>query len=197
MEQGLVLREIKESDVTTKLSLGSEKYTPLKTFLKKSAYDFHFNEIAKTYVLGESSQKEFVIRGYITLMADTITFINNDQKPSETKNAQKYEAFSGVKIARLAIDKSFRGKNYGKTLLDYSITIAKKRIMPHIGCRFIIVNSKEQSVEFYLKAGFKILETKKKLSLPILFLDLFKINNQKVEVDIYDQQKISTQLVTF
>jgi hypothetical protein len=59
-----ILRQIYNSDNTTKLSLGNPSYTPLKIFLQKSAFDFHQYDIAKTYVLVSRDLSSNRVWGY-------------------------------------------------------------------------------------------------------------------------------------
>jgi len=177
--ENLTLRQILSNDDTTKLSLGSEVYTPLKIFLKKSALDFHQYEIAKTYVLvNQVSSSSSRIWGYITLMNSEVV-LNEGQRPQESASTSRYEAFPAVKIARLAIDKALQGNGFGTKMLDWCINHVKLAIMPHVGCRFIVVDAKRDSVSFYEKSGFVLLDTEANRSddHPLMFFDLYKSNS--------------------
>ena len=52
----LFLREIWHADDTRKLSLGHENFAVLKAFLREDAYQFHQENIAKTFVYAGSSE---------------------------------------------------------------------------------------------------------------------------------------------
>lgn len=173
--QGLVFRQIRSTDDRTKLSLGDANYTPLKIFLKKTAWDFHQFEIAKTYVLLNSNISPSRIQGYITLMNSEI-ILNEGQQPIGISD--KYEVFPAVKIARLAIDKIYQGQGFGGMLLDWCINHVKRAIMPNVGCRFLVVDAKKDSIPFYQKNGFTLLDTESNLSdpYPLMFFDLYKMN---------------------
>lgn len=173
----IILRQIECNDNTSKLSLGKSEYTPLKTFLKKNAFDFHQCEIAKTYVLVDENSVSQRIWGYITLMNSEI-LLNEGQRPQETSNTSKYEAFPAVKIARLAIDKGLQGSGYGAKLLNWCIGHVKLAIMPYVGCRFLVVDAKSDSVAFYQKSGFELLNIDKKYTEehPMMFFDLYQNN---------------------
>lgn len=176
MSEELHLREIRSDDIRSKLSLGAAEFTPLKIFLNKSAVDFHQLNIAKTYVLADKNTlNKAKVWGYVSLMSSEI-MLDTDHRPCENSNAPRYEVFPAVKIARLAVDKNLQGKGYGMVLLGYCSTLVKQLIMPHIGCRFLVVDSKVTAVPFYKKAGFTLLETaieQRNLS-SMLFLDLHK-----------------------
>lgn len=171
----LILRQINSSDDNSKLSLGNADHLPLKTFLKKNALHFHQYEIAKTYVLVNENLTLSRIWGYITLMNSEIV-LNEDQRPQETTATLRYEAFPAVKIARLAIDKNLQGKGYGKMILGWCVNHIKLTVMANVGCRFLVVDAKRNSVPFYQKSGFTLLNTESNFTdeHPLMFFDLHK-----------------------
>lgn len=170
-----VLRQIRPTDNAAKFSLGDAYHTPLKIFLKKNAFDFHQYEIAKTFVLVNQKLFPDKIWAYITLMNSEI-ILNEGQRPQETSAALKYEAFPAVKIARLAVDKTLQGKGFGRMLLDWCINHIQLSIMPHIGCRFLVVDAKRDSISFYQRGGFTLLNTEFNYSdeHPLMFFDLYQ-----------------------
>lgn len=172
----LLLRPIESTDDASKLSLGKSQYVPLKTFLKKTAFEFHQYEIAKTFVLVNQNETPRIF-GYITLMSSEI-ILNEGQRPSESSATIKYEAFSAVKIARLAIDQSLQSKGFGRKLLDWCINHVQLTVMPNIGCRFLVVDAKRDSIGFYEKNGFTLLDTTSNHTdeHPLMFFDLHKSN---------------------
>ena len=102
--------------------------------------------------------------------------LNEGQRPQETTATSRYEAFPAVKIARLAIDKNLQGKGFGSMIMDWCINHVRLAIMPHVGCRFIVVDAKRESVTFYEKFGFILLNThdNHKDEHPLMFFDLYK-----------------------
>ncbi len=175
VQDQLELRAIKSTDNLKKLSLGSSTYTPLKTFLKKAALDFHQNDIAKTYVLAEVDTNPGKVWGYVTLMNSEV-ILNEDQKPKNISAIEKYEVFPAVKIARLAIDKSLQGAGFGRGMIDWSVSVTKEKVMPYVGCRFLVVDAKKDSVSFYEKLGFELLDTERNKAddSPLMFFDVYK-----------------------
>ncbi len=162
------LRPIQEGDILNRLSLGKESYTPLKIFLRKAALNFHQNNVAKTYVMADETAR---VWGYVTLMNSEI-ILNENQKPEELYDPTRYEAFPAVKIARLAIDKSMQGQGYGKDMLEWVITLVRDKISPFVGCRFLVVDAKQDSISFYQKSGFNLLDIEAMDDHPPMFLDL-------------------------
>lgn len=169
--QDLQLRPINENDKLSKLSLGHKSLTPLKIFLRKAALNFHRNNIAKTYVLVDDTMR---VWGYITLMSSEI-ILNENQRPQEIYASTRYEAFPAVKIARLAIDKALQGQGYGKELLSWAITLVRDKVSSCIGCRFLVVDAKKDSILFYKKVGFNLFPIPQPDEHPLMFLDLYHL----------------------
>lgn len=175
MPSEIIIREIAPGDNVTGLSLGDQEYVALKIFLKKDAKRFHKSNIAKTYCLVERSQNPSRVWGYITLLCSEIK-IEDCQRPEDCVG-MRYDSYPAVKIARLAVDNELKGNGLGTNLVDFSVSLVQKIIMPKVGCRFLVVDSKKEAVKFYLQAGFTLLntETNKAAEHPILFMDLHKL----------------------
>ena len=165
----LVLREIEPGDKTARFSLGAAEYAPLKTFLKKQAKQYHAQSVTRTYVLVNLEDESVV--AFVSLVCSEVGL--KEEKPIQNFPYN----YPCVKIVRLAVDQKFKGNKLGSKLVDWSISIAKERIMPHVGCRFIVVDSKKSAVPFYEKCGFTLLDTAKNKTAPhpILYIDLHKI----------------------
>lgn len=91
----------------------------------------------------------------------------------------RYPNYPAVKIARLAVDSDLResGLKLGKQLVDLAVAIASEIVAEHVGCRFVVVDSKKDAVKFYEKMGFTLLDTEENKSRrePVLFVDLMKL----------------------
>jgi predicted GNAT family N-acyltransferase len=89
----------------------------------------------------------------------------------------RFGEFPAVKIARLAVDQTVRKQYLGKKLVDWALAITKSYVMPNVGCRFMTVDSKRESIEFYEKCGFTMLNTahNKAEPHPLMYIDLGKI----------------------
>ena len=173
MPDNFDLRPIASNDRLNGLSLGDEKFTPLKIFLQRHAKTLEAQSLARTYGLFAAGDSK--ILGYITLVCREIV-ADADEVNLTTDPAYRYRHYPAVKIARLAVDKSVRKNGLGKLLIELALGIAKDRISPAVGCRFIVVDSKQEAVEFYQKRGFTLIgtEANRKRSDPILFIDLNK-----------------------
>lgn len=173
----LVIKKISLTDNFSKFSLGNPKFTALKTFLQKHAFDFHRYEIAKTFVLVNPDLSPQRVWGYISLMNSEIK-LSESLRPNESSKATKYDIFPAVKIARLALDKSLHNQGIGRRILDWCITHVQDRVMPEVGCRFLVVDSKRESISFYKNGGFKLLERVNRPDdeHPLMYIDLYEAN---------------------
>lgn len=169
----IFLREIRSTDNTKLLSLGHANFAGLKTFLKKDAWQFHQENIAKTFVYVDSNDDGARIYGYVSLTCSSIE-LEDGQKPEEPVRANGYPAHPAVKIVRLAIDKTIQRMGFGEQLMDWTIAHVTDQIMPKVGCRYLIVDSKKESIAFYEKSGFILVnsEVNRAAEHPMMFIDL-------------------------
>jgi GNAT superfamily N-acetyltransferase len=170
--QDVVFREIRPDDSVSGLSLGDAEFAPLKAFLRKCARRYHKECLAKTYVYATTDVPARVV-AYVSLICSQIEV---DGGLPAVEDYQ-YKDVPAVKVARLAVDHRYRGNQLGKKLVSVAIALAKEQVMPHVGCRFLVVDSKSGSVEFYKKRGFILLDTEnnKRRPSPVMFLDLWKL----------------------
>lgn len=173
MDQLYSLRPILHEDKTKSLSLGQKDHKPLKFFLKNDALNFHLDNIVKTYVLVDQTNR---VWAYISLMCSQLK-LEEDQRVKKGTNFNRYEIYPAIKIVRLAVDQALQGQGYGSKLITFAIATSKDLIMPHIGCRFLMVDSKNGAIPFYEKIGFKLLDSEENKSKehPILFMDLHPV----------------------
>ena len=147
----LELRELDQGDGCSALSLGDAAFTPLKIFLKKEAKKLHKSNLARTFVVAKSGETK--VMGYVTTLCTQISVQQfQEQVPIEEF---KYKDYPAIKLARLAVNADLQGKGVGSRLVDFIVGLAVEHVMPHTGCRFLVVDSKPQSVDFYEKKGFK------------------------------------------
>jgi GNAT superfamily N-acetyltransferase len=166
---GLELRLIEQGDRLTGLSTGHADFQPLKTFIQSKAKSFHQQNLARTYGLFEGPK----IVGYLTLVCGEV----DANGAGQAAPGFRYSHYPAIKIARLLIDARLRGQNWGAQLVDFAVGTAKDIICPAVGCRFVVVDAKKQSIGFYERCGFTLLDTDENRSResPVMFLDLHKV----------------------
>ena len=170
--EDVVLREIRPEDGCSGLSLGDAAFQPLKSFLSGSAKRFQTQNLARSYVFATQADKPSVV-AYITLLCSQITIEENEPAVED----YAYSDLPAVKIARLAVDRRHRGNQLGMKLVEFGIAVTRDLVMPHVGCRFIVVDSKQASIGFYRKMGFVLLDTDANRGRPnpVMFLDVGKL----------------------
>lgn len=166
----LELREIGDGDRLTGLSLGDQAFTPLKTFVQRHAKAYAAQMLAKSYGVFEGEK----LVGYVTLVCGQIEVDGGEPAPDVGDAQFEYKHYPAVKIARLAVDRRYRGTGLGRKLVDFSLGLTRDIIASSVGCRFVVLDAKPQSIAFYEKNGFRLIDTKtnRARAEPIMFLDL-------------------------
>lgn len=133
--------------------------------------------VAQTYIAcgREGSAGEHEVFGYITLTCSEVD-IRNGYELKDCPSTSRYDSMPAIKIARLAVDTRYRKRGIGESLLELSLAITLETIAPATGCRFLITDSKLDSVSFYRRFGFQVLnedQLKDPAAHPIMFIDLY------------------------
>ncbi len=135
----------------------------LNDFLKNDALDDQNNLITRTSLCFWNDE----LAGFVALVADTI----EAKAVIDGIERYKYSKYPAIKIARLAVDSRFERKGIGTYLVKIVMGQALS-ICNNIGCRYILVDSKEESTGFYGKYGFKIAEKNKKKDFTPMYLNM-------------------------
>lgn len=124
--------------------------------------------ISRTYL----SLSKNNISGYFSITADTIEVhaINENDGIA----GYPYRKYPSIKIARLAVDKRFERKGIGRYLVLAAIGLALS-VTKIIGCRYLTVDSKPESISFYEKLGFQVVEKYRQNEYPKMYLDMYPI----------------------
>lgn len=173
--EDFILRDLEPGDTVTGFSLGSPEFTALKTFLRRNAKTYHAKNIGRTIVL-TTERQPCRVWGYITLVCSEIR-LDGDNLPDDCDGIMRHPEFPAVKIARCAVVPELRKQDYGSALVQFSIARVKRHIMPQVGCRFLVVDSKPTAVGFYERVGFTMLDTEENRAneTPVMYIDLHKL----------------------
>lgn len=165
----------------TGLSLGDPAFQPLKTFAQRHALTYEKHSLARTYGAFNLAAGGKLL-GYVTLVCgEVVTDESADAPAGGLVEAEGliyfYTQYPAIKIARLAVDRRTRKAGIGTELINLSIGIATEFILPNVGCRFIIVDSKKPAIAFYERLGFTMLDTvaNRERDEPVMFIDLSKL----------------------
>ena len=119
----------------------------LNVYLKCFAYQNDKNGIGKTFVLFDNNQ----LVGFMTLCSASINF----EEAPRGLNLPKYP-IPAIKIARLAVDKRFQGKGYGKSAAEAAIQILKAA-SPEMPIKLATEKGNEKARRLYTSLGFRLL----------------------------------------
>lgn len=137
----------------------------LNNFLKDDALNAQRNMTSVTYLC---FLKEAII-GFFTLAAATIEVKSIDGPPLDGYMPKTYPC---IKLARLAIDEKYAGKDFGTYLMLWTMGKFEK-ISKEIGCRYLTVDSKSESIGFYEKNDFILVKKTINKKHPTLYLDMY------------------------
>lgn len=102
------------------------------------------HHVGVTYVAVEEDR----IHGFVTVSPATL---DAEDLPSG-RRPPPYPV-PVLRIARLAVDASARGRGLGKALLRFGVELAEK-MMEELGCVGLLVDAKPDAVSFYERYGF-------------------------------------------
>ena len=150
----------------------------LNDFLFNEATPYQKELLATTFVMENDEQT----LGYYSLLNDSLQlkeemFTSKSQFRNFLRELVPYpkrhlKTIPALKIGRLAIDKTFKGKGLGSVIMANIISKCIK-MNEEQACRLITVDAYKQAVPFYQKMGFKFLiEGDKDDTTRLMFLDL-------------------------
>ena len=153
----------------------------LNDFLFNEATPYQKELLATTFVMENDEQT----LGYYSLLNDSLQlredmFAIKSQFRKFLRELMPYpkrhlKTIPALKIGRLAIDKSFKGKGLGSVIMANIISKCIK-MNKEQACRLITVDAYKQAIPFYQKMGFKFLtEDDKNDTTRLMFLDLANI----------------------
>ena len=136
---------------------------PLDAWLRQTAQQHQRRGISKTFV-AVTDEEPGRILGYYALSACEIL---TDELPAQLAGKLPRRV-PGIRLGRLAVDRSVQGQGLGEHLLTDAIERAR-RVLEHIGVHALFVDAKdERAAAFYRKYGFRPLpDDSLKLVLPL------------------------------
>lgn len=141
--------EAKPLDKLQDRSLFDCESEPLNDYLRKYALQNQKKDAARTYVV---TNQENQITGYYTLVFGSVSF---EETANDISTGLGKYPIPVILLARLAIDKSQKGRGLGKLLMKDAFLRAV-RASEIAGLRAFLVHAKDESAKaFYKKFGFK------------------------------------------
>lgn len=91
--------------------------------------------------------------GFISLSMSSLSVEYIERK--HLFKASQYQSFPSLMIGRLAVRKGHQRQDCGTNLCMFAVASAMD-FRDRIGCQFVIVNAKPDSIGFYEKSGFEM-----------------------------------------
>lgn len=140
--------------------------TDLNGFLFDDAKNYSEQLLATTFII-QSDTETIAYFNYLndkishTEIGDKDTFLNRISSLLP-QGKDGYTSYPAVKIGRLAVSNKFKGNGYGNDILNFTkaLFIDNNRT----GCKFITVDAYSESLDFYIKNGFKYLSSRDRKS---------------------------------
>ena len=150
----------------------------LNKFLFQEAMLYEKQSLATTFII-ESTERTL---GYYSLLTDSFRVEETDfSSKSQYKKFIRgliphpkchLKTIPSVKIGRLAIDKTYKGKGLGSLIINAIISECL-HLNKKIACRLLTVDAYIQALPFYEKMGFKYLTEKdEQEDTRVMFIDL-------------------------
>lgn len=151
----------------------------LKDFLVEDAFENQKRGISKTYIWFHKPTNNFV--AYVTILADAIRVHGTKLGISFEDKGITYKTMPALKIGRLCVSDKYRNRKIGSYILIFVMNILLE-INEKIGCRFLVVDAKKESIHFYRKKSFLVLKERLKGTIPMYF-DMMK------EIEYFRKEK--------
>jgi GNAT superfamily N-acetyltransferase len=141
------IRVLEPGDDRSRFSSGNPD---LDRFFHRFAGQNQFRQhIGVTYVAMDDGD----ILGFLTVAASEIAI---DALPAEHRRRLPRYPLPVLRVARLAVSVSGRGRGVGRALLRHALRLAR-RTAKEIGCVGLVVDAKPEALGFYLRYGFEAL----------------------------------------
>ena len=121
----------------------------LVTFLQGDAIHNQQRRISVTYIWFFEEK----LVGYLTLLNDRI-HLEGDLKKHFQDNGIHYNSLPALKIGRLCVDERYTRRGIGTLMIAFAVEKADKIFLEIAGCKFITLEAKRDSLQFYQMCGF-------------------------------------------
>ena len=152
------VRKLRKNETIKSFDCGD---ADLNDFIINEAHHYRKALLAVTYIFEDKETGNVI--GYFSLANDRVSLTDFNNKTEFNRfrrtrfvNEKRIKSYPAVKICRLGIDNSLRGKGIGSMLLDFIkyFFIENNKT----GCRFLTVDAYNNAIDFYRNNNFKNLK---------------------------------------
>ena len=129
----------------------------LNDFILNEASLFQNARLAVSYILRSNDDSKNIV-AFFSLSNDKISITDFENKTKYNKfsrrfdNRKRLKSYPAIKIARLGVSLSMKGKQIGSSVIDLIKTYFTNDSKS--GCRFLTVDAYTDAMPFYQKNGF-------------------------------------------
>lgn len=151
------LYKIKRLDKTDKIESFDCGDAELNDFILNQSSFFRSEKLAVSYTLQSRTNPNDAV-AFFSLSNDKISITDFDNKTLYNRfsrrfnNRKRLKSYPAVKIGRIGVSESEKGKNLGSFLIDFIKTYFV--FNNKSGCRFLTVDAYSDAIPFYQKNGF-------------------------------------------
>lgn len=148
------IRRLKSTDKVESFDCGDAE---LNDFILNEASFFREEKLAVSYALKKLDNPQEIV-AFFSLSNDKISITDFESKARYNRfskrfnNRKRLKSYPSVKITRLGVLQSMKGKNIGSFILNFLKTFFIND--NKTGCRFLTVDAYADAIPFYLKNGF-------------------------------------------
>ena len=150
-----IVEQLGENDKIESFDCGDND---LNEFIINEASLFQKERLTVSYVLRSKEKRPEDVLAYFSLSNDKISISDFESKTKYNKfskrfnNRKRLKSYPAVKIARLGVSLSMKGKQIGSSVIDLIKTYFTNDSKS--GCRFLTVDAYTDAMPFYQKNGF-------------------------------------------
>jgi len=124
----------------------------LDDFIKNDARREQECMLSRTYLFSYDGS----VIGFVSLSADSVIaqlFKSEDLVKKKGSSKSIYSNLPCILIGRLAVVKSYERQGIGTNILKWAVGLITDVVCKSVGCRYITVDPKTESLALYIKAG--------------------------------------------
>lgn len=125
----------------------------LDDFIKNDALSEQNSMLSRTYLFLYGRE----VIGFVSLSADSVAapLLRTDDIARKGDGKAAYKNFPCILIGRLAVIVKYEHKGIGTDILNWAVGLIMNSVCRTVGCRYITVDPKEESVGFYTESKWR------------------------------------------
>jgi hypothetical protein len=124
----------------------------LNDFIKNDARHEQECMLSRTYLFSYES----AVIGFVSLSADSVSaprLRSEDQVRKGGSSKSVYSNLPCILIGRLAVVEKYERQGVGTNILNWAVGLITNVVCKSVGCRYITVDPKAESLGLYIKSG--------------------------------------------